>query len=347
MQRRFREFYKSYLSFSYNVANKNNALRILKDVESVKGKTDKKLLKSCDDYAGDVLGWKGYAPWLYMYTAVSGAFQEGWIPDNYYGKVVVPALKGNYGAVGDYNALTSRLLDSSLFPDLGYYTNGLWLLPDYTVLSEKQFIRHLREQCEKVVFKLDSSKQGRGIYFFDSSAINGEEIKKLGNGVFQSYIQQHDFFNEIMENSVATIRLTSVTSDTGEVSVRSCFLRVGRREDTHIHTTSNIKLPVDLADGKLGKFGFSPRWLEIEKHPDTGFVFENQYIPNFHSMVSTVMELHRKVPFVRIIGWDLTVDQSGQPQVMEWNGGHNGIYFTEAVQGPGFIGLGLEELWKK
>ena len=52
------------------------------------------------------------------------------------------------------------------------------------------------------------------------------------------------------------------------------------------------------------------------------------------------------VPFARSIGWDMIVDNNNEIQVMEWNGSHNDIKFSEATQGPCFSNLGWEKLWK-
>jgi hypothetical protein len=43
-------------------------------------------------YAIDVLGARKFAPWLYVYTAISGAFRFGWIPANFYRSVVFAAI---------------------------------------------------------------------------------------------------------------------------------------------------------------------------------------------------------------------------------------------------------------
>jgi len=105
--KKIKQIKNSFSDRSYHSRHKKNALKVLKSIESEKGKTDKKLIKLSDEYASDILGWKGYAPWLYVYCAINQVFKEGWIPDNYYGRIVVPKLKGNYGIIADYNALTS------------------------------------------------------------------------------------------------------------------------------------------------------------------------------------------------------------------------------------------------
>ena len=59
---------------------KLRALRVLKHIESLNGKTEKAIVQKCDDYAGDVLGWRGYSPWLYVYSNVAAEFKDGWDP---------------------------------------------------------------------------------------------------------------------------------------------------------------------------------------------------------------------------------------------------------------------------
>ena len=72
---------RSWTNYAYNhYADVRDATRILKSVESYRGKTESRDLKLCDEYAVEVLGHKRFAPWLYVYTAVSGRFKEGWVP---------------------------------------------------------------------------------------------------------------------------------------------------------------------------------------------------------------------------------------------------------------------------
>jgi hypothetical protein len=45
--------------------------------------------------------------------------------------------------------------------------------------------------------------------------------------------------------------------------------------------------------------------------------------------------------------WDLCIDGDGAVRVLEWNGGHNDITFSEATQGPCFADLDRETLWRR
>ena len=78
----------------YHKHHEQEALMAVQTIEKFnRQKLSHRLKKQADDYAIQVLGKKLYAPWLYVYTLVSdGNFKEGWIPDNFFGKLVIPEL---------------------------------------------------------------------------------------------------------------------------------------------------------------------------------------------------------------------------------------------------------------
>ncbi len=161
-----------HVQYTYNhYADIRDVTKILKSVESYRGKTGSRDKKLGDDYAMEVFGHKHFAPWLYVYSAVSGKFKEGWMPENYYGSVVVPKLSGRYGRVADLRALNAVILQSDAFPDLLAYVNGTFFDTAYRFVSPDAVKTTLFKDHERVVFKLDHSLQGRGIQFFHSRVI--------------------------------------------------------------------------------------------------------------------------------------------------------------------------------
>lgn len=303
------------------------------------------MIKLSNEYAQDVLGWQGYAHWLHIYCAIRGEFVEGWIPYNYYTKIVVPKLKGNYGSIAQLKTLNKVLFNSSHFPDIMYFTNQLWFDRNYLVISKKLLLEEIKKY-DKVIFKADNSSQGRAISVYNVDNFDISLAERAGNGVLQEYINQHSFFAEFMSDNVATIRFTTAIDEKGNVSLRACYLRIGRRADTHVRSKSQIRVSVDPKNGALDSIGYKDNWTETEEHPDTHTKFKNKVIPNFEKCVNTVLDLHKKIPFARIIGWDVITDENNQVKIMEWNGENNAITFSEATKGPIFKGLGYENLWK-
>ncbi|RDV00313.1 sugar-transfer associated ATP-grasp domain-containing protein [Trinickia dinghuensis] len=319
-------------------------MSIHKTLERSLGKTNRVDLDRADEYAREVLGHACYAPWLYVYTAIAGCFKEGWIPDNYYARIVVPKLKGGYGRASNLKSLQHAIFNSDAFPDVAYFANGLFFTPDDTVISPDSVVSRLFDRCDAVVFKVDESFQGKGIFFFDRNNFDVERIKALGNGVFQTKIVQHEALGRFAPRSVATLRLTTVVNDEGVISVRACYLRLGRDTDTHVKSGTNVRIPVDCATGELAEGGYLTDWTVVREHPDTKIRFAGVTVPAFAACLATVLEHHRKVPFARCVGWDLAIADDGRVELMEWNGMHNDIKFSEATQGPCFADLGWERL---
>ena len=336
-------------NYIYHKEQNEEAFRMMKLTESYKGRLSTKNKKLCTEYALDVFGHKKYTPWLMSYCSYSNEFKEGWIPDNYYGEYVVPTYKGDYGKICDRSSVINKVLDDKYSSDIGYFINELFLNQRNEVLSPNEFKNHLFKNEERIVFKIENSLQGKGVFFFDKSTFNIETIRKLGNGVFQKFIVQHPFFNQFNKSALATIRLTSVCKDNGEIEVRAGYFRFGREGDSHVISSRQMRIPIDIKTGCLWdtRLAFYPKSEVTEKLPDNDINYPGMKLPAFEHCLSEIRRLHRQIPFIRCIGWDVIVDDNNNLRIIELNGGHNGITFNEMVQGPCFKGLGWENLHKQ
>ena len=335
---------RALLNYHYHRRHMTNVKGILRSIEHEKGSLSHRIVRQCDDYAIDVFGHRHFAAWLYVYSAVAGQFKEGWIPDNYYGSVVRPKLKGVYGKVSGLKSLHPAIFSSESFPDILSYANGVFFDADYRVIHPDSVVDKIFSDRERVVFKLDNSSRGKGICFLTRESFDLSKIYYLGNGVFQNVINQHELFQEFAGASVATLRMTTVIDDNGRASLRACYLRLGVGTDTHVQSKSHIRVPIDIKTGAFCNVGFTPEWLEIDAHPTSKMKFEGKFIPAYDDCRKLVTNLHQRVPYARCIGWDLAVDDQECVRIMEWNAQHNDIKFSEATQGPCFSGLQWERL---
>jgi hypothetical protein len=313
-------------------------------IERTLGKTNPAELRAADAYAREVLGDACYAPWLRVYTALNGTFIAGWIPDNYYGWIVVPRLKGHYGKVSDLKTLARVIFRDTAFPAAGYHVNGLFYSQEYRAVTPLLFEKTLFNDTDKIVFKSDQSGQGRSVLILRQQDFSLDLIKSLGNGVFQRFIRQHEVFSQFGSAAVATIRFTTVIDDQGSASLRACFLRLGRDADSHVRPATEICVSANLLDGCLQSTGYQSDWTYMQTHPDSKVAFVGTRLPAFQQCVAKVLELHGKFPFARCVGWDVTVDVDENVVVLEWNAEYNDVKFSEATQGPCFLGLGWEKL---
>jgi hypothetical protein len=138
--------------------------------------------------------------------------------------------------------------------------------------------------------------------------------------------------------------MTTAVDSNGLTSLRSSYLRLGRSDDEHIKSSTHIRVPIDVENGVYAEQAFDTNWLRLERHQDSGVKFSGNVIPSFIACKELVVSLHQKFPFVSCIGWDVAVDRQGNVVLLEWNGAHNDIKFSEATQGPCFTGMGWEKL---
>jgi hypothetical protein len=298
--------------------------------------------RRADEYAIDVLGGRQYAPWLYVYAAMSGEFRTGWIPDNFFGEVVVPHTNKRLGYVTGLKTLSARILETDALPDLAYHVDGVFYGKDFSMIDRSALSDIAIDSGSHVFVKADRSHQGRGVVKIASRELAGIDFGKIGDCVIQSAVEQHEFFESIVSGPIATLRITTVKTPTGTVELRAAFLRLGRRGSDRIGDTSVCVSVVD-GDGRLDTFGYY-HWHRLEVHPDTGASFAGALVPEFTNAVKTCVDLHARIPHLAVVGWDVAIAKDGAVRIFEWNGGHCDIKFSEATVGPCFTGLGWESL---
>ena len=345
-----KEILEKSLSIKYHYTSNKTAKKLLKNLEQEKGKLDKQSKKLCNEYAQEVLGWKGFAPWLHVYTLMYGQFKEGWLPDNYFGKIVIPEIQGDYGKISFLKPFANKLFNEQVCPDLAHYINGQWFSANYEIRTASEInelIKHnITYDNTKVINKLDYSYQGLGIHIYDKNTFDAQLVAKNGNGVIQPFINQHEFFNQFSQGAVATLRLTTVIDTNGQASLRAALLRLGKTKQTHVISKDQVLVAIDVATGKFSDIGYSSSFNSMSAHPDTNTTFKDKTIPYFDQCVNLVLELQNKMPMIKLIGWDLVIDNKNEVVIMEWNGYGAGIAFSEATQGPGFHDLSWENFYK-
>jgi hypothetical protein len=290
-----------------------------------------------------VFGSAAYAGWLKFYATVQGAFREGWIPDNYYGRVVVPRTKPD-APVSGFKTLTQRVFRSQSIPDLAYVIRGRFYDAACAPLTAHELKAALVASGAFAIYKRDGSSKGRGVVRFATGKVDLAALAAMPDGVIQRFVNPCALYRELSPWGGATLRITTVFADRPEV--RSGFLRLARRDEASLFAKTAVKLIVDTDTGRTWEGAFLGDWRKSPVHPDSGVPLPAMAVPKFTESVALVLALHAGLPHYASIGWDLTVDDAGQPQILEWNGEHNGIKVTEATTGPSFADLGWEKLWR-
>jgi hypothetical protein len=315
-------------------------------IERTLGKLDEATRKRIRSYSIEVLGSESYWTELAAYTLVAGGFREGWIPNSYCWNVVAPVASGHLRTLSSMKSVTRLCLPDAPLPDVGYYANGVFCDHTRSAVSLSQFEQTVLSHHTRVIFKADGAGQGEAIQVFNRDGFDPVLLKKFGSGVFQRFLCQHETLETISPGPVATIRIYSWLDDSGKISLRGGYLRVGRRKQEYIRASETIRCALNLNEGQLVGIGYGSNFQPYERHPDTEVIFDGYPIPQLEAAMSMAMTVHKDFSLVRLIGWDFAVEKDNSLALLEWNI-RPSIAFVEPACGPNFADLGWENYWRE
>ena len=162
---------------------------------------------------------------------------------------------------------------------------------------------------------------GRGIQKFDPSGCADDRIMEIfketgANFIVQEKIRQHASLASLNPDSVNTIRILSLFMD-GSVYIPNMYLRAGVPGTSHVLVGSEYNAEI-LPDGRVSqKLCFDEGcWISNSKEK---IIDEDFEIPGIDRLCALVRRLHPRLGQFRWIGWDLTVDEDGDPLLIEFN----------------------------
>jgi hypothetical protein len=302
--------------------------------------------KEIETYAADVLGSASFSPWLKVFTACRGEFVEGWMPLDYWARIVCPALNGPLQPLGKIKTLTQKFLQTEALPDLAYHVQGNWLLALGETSTADGVKKAIFADHPFVFLKQDNTSRGGGVMKIDADQFSKLDFNKLGDFVIQAPIDTHDFFKRLSPASVPSLRVTTYKAQGKPASVVQSGIRLGLEGTPFIYEDECIRIAIRIDDGVTNDFGFSGDWQILKTHFETGTSITGLQIPKYPEIKKLCEKLHDQNPHFGLIAWDMTVDNKDQVKIMEWNTVTPSYNMDEAALGPHFKGLGFEDLWK-
>ena len=294
-----------------------------------------------------------YYPYMALYKTFDqirpgGGALKDWMPTDFFNRRVLPKINHDYRGISRIKTLSKRLMGSDCLPDIGYILGGRLFDGDMEPVSPLNFVSAHQDGCSVVYIKADDSNSGHGVLRTDLTAINDALIAEIGaDCVIQSQIDQHAWFEEFCPGSSATIRINTLfyKSDRPRKIGATLRLPAGGDKYTSGHG-QRVGIAVRDDDGNLDEFALDNEWKLTTTHPDSGLQFSGRTIPHFRDAVEMCETLHRRLPHIGLIGWDVGIDATGAPKIMEWNAHSPGLEKAEMTTGPMFSGFGFEEAYR-
>lgn len=299
---------------------------------------DKQIMKSIKAYARQRFGSTAYWPYLALYTEIRGEFIEGWIPFDYLVYGLEPKLNPPvYRDLGNQKSFDYKRFGDKAIKPLLFSVSGLCYSSDFEPLEEKQLREFLSDYNDQLVVKQDFGGGGKQVLFMHSSEFKPDLLEKDKNYVIQPRIKQDRMLDKLYPDSVNTFRVCTFLKKDATVDIVYVILKFGvdgSKVDSLVSGGQFIRM--DLK-GSAGSMAYDNYGFECgEKHKNTGYRFADLEFPMFQEIIALCKTAHQNYPFVRLIGWDVCVDESGVPKLIEWNTDRPTFDVEEALFGPFF-----------
>ena len=198
---------------------------------------------------------------------------------------------------------------------------GVFYDEDYHILTRREAAERCAGRGPLVLKPSVDSGGGRLIRFLDgelSAAAMESEFDRIGcNLIVQERVEQHEALRRLNPDSLNTLRILSFLFE-NEVRILSVILRVGGAGARVDNVGAGGFACAVGPDGRLGRYAINRRSERCETAPG-GVRFDAVTVPGFDEALATVKRLHEKMAHFKLIGWDIAIDRSAAPVLIEYN----------------------------
>lgn len=280
--------------------------------------------------------------WHRLYQSYTGEYHVDYFPEFLFSTKLEPKVNPYREAefLGDKNLLGTLF---SGIPDLHipqtFVSCVRGILRDSTekIITQKEAEQMVRSMDEFVIKKTRDTSSGRDVHVYRGNEDPTMLLGQFGTDyVVQEKIVQHDSLALLNPTSVNTFRVITYLCDQ-KIYVCPVALRMGRSnaDKDNIHYGGSC-VGVNN-NGALMEKAFSEYGESYSRHPDTNTVFLGYSVP-LREVVEVAVRMHSRIPYLGILSWDLTVDESGKPVIVEMNSTGQSAWFCQMVNGKPLFG---------
>lgn len=231
--------------------------------------------------------------------------------------------------VGKNNFLVKQLNNPqymSVFEDKHEFNRAFseFLHRDWIMATEdRERVREFLDRHRRVIVKPLDESCGKGIHIVDTSADSKDAIIdrmiEEDTPLMEELVKQYGEMNRLYSGSVNTVRIITIFTD-GIVTRVAGSIRMGRNGNVVDNfNNGGIAVCIDAVNGVVVTDGYDKMRNFYKTHPDTGVELKGFRIPQWDKIVELLDRVGKKVPQVRYVGWDVSINEDGIPLLIEGN----------------------------
>ncbi len=249
----------------------------------------------------------------------------------------------------DDKAYYPRLFPTIMQPvAIGFVIDGVFYNEQYKTIDET-YLSEKIENYKKVIIKPSDGMEGRGVELievcqYDRCSLRDKLLSFGKNYVIQEVISQHKSLSVFNESSVNAIRVMTLRMN-GKINYLHSTLRFGLPGSyTDMNFIGGKEIAHVCAISSRGEV--SDHWYDMDGRKSSFSILgigNREIIPVFDRIIDTAIAVHEGLHHFDLVGCDITVDQQGDPVLIEYNVYWPGIIIPQYCHGPLFGDL-TEEL---
>lgn len=283
-----------------------------------------------------------------FYKKTTGSFDVRFLPETIYYPLIDKYFNNwNMARFIDNKTLYEYIFNGIPQPEIvAARQNGFWkyykyqneeTTGDYIIATYKDIVKTIEHHFPCFAKIANDSYGGKGVKFVKSISEFKAFVESTSNDIIiQKCLNQHDVIASINPASVNTLRVISLLKKDCTVKIYSTVLRMGIG-DSKVDNASSGGITVGVQnDGWLKPIAFSPNGNKYESHPTTGVKFSDIMIPNIGLVHNLILDNAYRLPFFRLVSWDIALNKEGQPILIEANLCDGELDFHQLNNGPLF-----------
>ena len=293
------------------------------------------------DYWQGLVGYQVPLDWHRYFYARTGLYSVKYVPTSVYRL----DLTGRLNQLPWCVPFSDKNLNDILLPDMKQPHTHLKNRNGYFFVENKPLsLTDAAEACANigdVIIKPTLASHGRGVkkLHVENGVVDdkGTKLKDLlveygKNYLIQDLVMQHPDMKALNQDSINTIRLVTYRNGM-EVYVLYAAIRIGRKGQViDNESAGGISTKINM-DGTLCRFAYGAPGQDKIELTDSGIRLEGYQVPSFEKAVALVKEQHLNLPFQDLLGWDICIDEAGDPVMLEWN---TTPELSQSAVGPAF-----------
>ena len=283
------------------------------------------------------------------YSRLSGIVSDRYLSMDLYYMYILPSLnrRDMQKAYADKNAY-SKLFDDVPQPvTIVRNRNGFFFDDQDNPLSIQDALMKSLNQADCIIKPTVETGDGVGVERFDSTTI--ERIKEQFvayrcDFIVQKFLVQHPEMARLNPSSLNSMRLMTYRSNDGTIHFLSgkTFLRVGGKGSCKDNVSAGGGMMHVDDDGSVRDRVVRYKSMRLSSLKSE-FGIDHFKVPNFDGAIEMVMQLHRRIWYCDLLGWDVAIREDGMPTFVEMNV----VPACESIQqgsGPLFENILLDEV---